>query len=54
MFSDNFKAADVFADVIDPAFSEGRVLFNVAGLVRVTVFRSMETDFGYSSDAKAR
>ncbi len=46
MFSDNFKAADVFADVIDPAFSEGRVLFNVAGLVRVTVFRSMETDFG--------
>ena len=46
MFSDNFKEADVFADVIDPAFSEGRVLFNVAGLVRVTVFRSMETDFG--------
>ncbi|MFQ9148868.1 MAG: hypothetical protein ACLR5G_11635, partial [Eubacteriales bacterium] len=46
MFSDNFKAADVFADVIDPTFSEGRALFNVAGLVRVTVFRSMETDFG--------
>ncbi len=46
MFADRFKAADVWADVIDPAFSEGRVLFNVAGLVRVTVFRAMETDFG--------
>ena len=46
MFSDRFKAADVWADVIDPAFSEGRVMFNVAGLVRVTVFRAMETDFG--------
>lgn len=47
MFSDNFKSAtDVFAEFIDPAFSESRVLFNVAGLVRVTVFRAMETDFG--------
>ena len=46
MFSENFKAADVFTEVIDPAFSEGRVMFNVAGLVRVTVFRAMETDFG--------
>lgn len=46
MFSDNFKAADVWADIIDPAFTEGRVLFNTAGLVRVTVFRAMETDFG--------
>ena len=46
MFSENFKAADVYAEVIDPAFSEGRVMFNVAGLVRVTVFRAMETDFG--------
>ena len=46
MFSDNFKAADVWADIIDPTFTEGRVLFNTAGLVRVTVFRAMETDFG--------
>ena len=46
MFCDNFKAADVWADIIDPAFTEGRVLFNTAGLVRVTVFRAMETDFG--------
>ena len=46
MFSDNFKASDTFAEIIDPAFSESRVLFNTAGLVRVTVFRSMETDFG--------
>ena len=46
MFSDNFKAADVWADIIDPAFTEGRVLFNTAGLVRVTVFRAMETNFG--------
>ena len=46
MFSENFKAADVWADIIDPAFTEGRVLFNTAGLVRVTVFRAMETNFG--------
>ena len=46
MFCDNFKAADVWADIIDPAFTEGRVLFNTAGLVRVTVFRAMETNFG--------
>ena len=47
MFSDNFKSAtNVFAEFIDPAFTESRVLFNTAGLVRVTVFRSMETDFG--------
>ena len=31
---------------MDPAFAEGRVLFNVTGLNRVTMFRSMEADFG--------
>ena len=37
---------DAYADVIDPAFVENRILFNYAGLVRVSHFRSMETDFG--------
>ena len=37
---------DAYADVIDPAFVENRVLFNYAGLVRVSHFRAMETDFG--------
>lgn len=37
---------DVFEECFDPAFSANRVLFNTAGLVRVTVFRAMDTDFG--------
>lgn len=31
---------------IDASFTEGRILFYMGGLVRVTLFRSMETDFG--------
>lgn len=46
MYVENFKSNDVWGEVIDPAFSEGRVLFNTAGLNRVTVFRSMDIDFG--------
>ncbi len=37
---------DIYGDVIDPAFTSGRVLFNYASLVRVSHFRSMEIDFG--------
>ena len=37
---------DAYADVIDPAFVGNRILFNLAGLVRVSHFRAMETDFG--------
>ncbi len=37
---------DVFEECFDPAFAENRVLFNIAGMVRVTVFRGMDTDFG--------
>lgn len=39
-------ATDSFAEVIDPAFTSGRILFNYATLVRVSHFRSMEIDFG--------
>lgn len=38
--------SDAYADVIDPAFVSGRIFFNLAGLVRVTHFRSMDIDFG--------
>ena len=37
---------DVWADCMDKAFSEGRVLFSCAGMNRVTLFRDMEADFG--------
>ena len=37
---------DALAEFMDPTFSEGRSLFNMAGLVRVTHFRAMEIDFG--------
>lgn len=37
---------DAYSDIIDPAFTSGRIFFNLAGLVRVTHFRSMDIDFG--------
>ena len=49
MYASNFNSKytnDVFGECFDPAFSGNRVLFNTAGLVRVTVFRAMDTDFG--------
>lgn len=47
MYCDNFTGySDVWSECIDKAFSEDRALFNTAGLVRVTVFRTMENDFG--------
>ncbi|MCL2518586.1 MAG: hypothetical protein FWF15_08495 [Oscillospiraceae bacterium] len=38
--------ADVWSEVMDKNFIESRVLYNVAGLNRVTLFRTMEVDFG--------
>ena len=47
MYSNNYpKYTDVWAECIDKAFIEGRLLFTCAGLVRVTVFRTMDIDFG--------
>ncbi|MHC1693912.1 MAG: hypothetical protein AB9835_01255 [Eubacteriales bacterium] len=40
------KFADVWSECMDKTFYESRSLFNFAGLQRVTLFRSMETDFG--------
>jgi len=41
-----YAGTDAWTACMDPAFSEGRVLFNVTGLNRVTMFRSMDADFG--------
>ena len=40
------KYKEDWSGTLDPAFSSGRALFYVGGLNRVTLFRSMETDFG--------
>lgn len=40
------KFTDVWTDCMDKTFSDGRSLYNFAGLNRVTLFRSMNTDFG--------
>jgi ABC-type glycerol-3-phosphate transport system substrate-binding protein len=37
---------DIWTDVMDTGFMDGRVLFNNAGMNRITLFRSMEVDFG--------
>lgn len=41
-----FSGGNLYADVMDVSFMEGRILFNNAGMNRVTLFRSMEIDFG--------
>lgn len=41
-----YSASDVWSQCMDKMFSDGKVLFNFAGMNRVTLFRSMETDFG--------
>lgn len=41
-----FAGGNVFTDVMDRGFMEGRVLFSHAGMNRVTLFREMEVDFG--------
>lgn len=46
MHAEKLTHADNYAEVIDPAFMADRILFNMAGLVRVSHFRAMETDFG--------
>ncbi len=38
--------SDVWGECMDRNFSEDRIMFNMAGMNRVTLFRSMETDFG--------
>lgn len=45
-YAAKYPGTDAWTDCMDPAFSDGRVLFNVTGLNRVTMFRSMEADFG--------
>ena len=45
-YVNKYPGADPWTECMDPAFSEGRVLFNVTGLNRVTMFRSMDDDFG--------
>ncbi len=39
-------SSDVWGNCIDKNFKEGRALYGIAGLNRVTLFRSMEIDFG--------
>jgi len=38
--------SDVWSECMDKNFAENRIMFNMAGMNRVTLFRSMETDFG--------
>ena len=38
--------SDVWGECMDKNFSENRIMFNMAGMNRVTLFRAMETDFG--------
>jgi len=38
--------ADVWSECADKNFIEGRVLYSIAGLNRVTLFRTMDIDFG--------
>ncbi len=51
MFVTNFQSkatstGDVFVDLLDGMFTSNKVLFNTCGMNRVTLFRSMEADFG--------
>lgn len=39
-------SGNLWNDVMDASFMDGRVLFTNAGMNRVTLFRSMDTDFG--------
>lgn len=45
-YSDAYPGDSLWSDCMDKCFTEGRSLFNFAGLNRVTLFREMETDFG--------
>nr|MBQ4317814.1 hypothetical protein [Clostridia bacterium] len=38
--------SDVWGEVIDKNYIEGRALYNIAGMNRVTIFRTMDVDFG--------
>ncbi len=37
---------DVWSECMDKNFAENRMMFNMAGMNRATLFRTMETDFG--------
>lgn len=45
-YSGTYPGNSLWSDCMDKCFTEGRSLFNFAGLNRVTLFREMETDFG--------
>ncbi len=45
-YTSKYPGESVWSDCMDKCFSEGRALFNFAGMNRVTLFREMETDFG--------
>lgn len=45
-YVDKYPGTDPWTKCMDPKFASGDVLFNITGLNRVTMFRSMEADFG--------
>lgn len=45
-YTSKYAGLDVWTYCMDKIFSDGRALFNFAGMNRVTLFRSMDTDFG--------
>ncbi|MCL2157963.1 MAG: hypothetical protein FWH48_00995 [Oscillospiraceae bacterium] len=45
-------SGNLWNDVMDASFMEGRILFSNTGMNRVTLFRSMETDFGIIPNPK--
>lgn len=45
-YTGTYPGNSLWSDCMDKCFTEGRALFNFAGLNRVTLFREMETDFG--------
>ncbi|MFA6947355.1 MAG: hypothetical protein WCQ72_00060 [Eubacteriales bacterium] len=45
-YSAKYPDSSLWSDCMDKTFTDGRSLFNFAGLNRVSLFRTMETDFG--------
>lgn len=45
-YSSKYPGMALWSDCMDKTFTDGRSLFNFAGLNRVSLFRTMETDFG--------
>jgi hypothetical protein len=46
-------AGDVWVEIMDPSFMDGRILFANTGMNRVTLFRGMNADFGIIPSPKA-